>query len=281
MLAWIFWDPSSEFLIVPFINIPITWYGLLFAFGFWIGFHLFTYMLKNKLGPKDANIFAERLLLYVIIGTIVGARLGHIFFYEHPMEYLSNPISILKTWEGGLASHGAVIAIVLAVFLFSWRIRKEYPDFTFLKLLDYLSIPAMLASTMIRIGNFFNQEILGTSTEKPWGIIFGHPADGGIITPRHPAQLYEAAFYFILFIFLLSLWSRKKDSLAPGRLAGITLVSAFLFRFTIEFIKTEQSAWFDQPNGPLLMGQILSLPIVAIGLFLLIKKGAAPSGTVP
>ena len=89
MLAWIFWDPSSEFLIVPFINIPITWYGLLFAFGFWIGFHLFTYMLKNKLGPKDANIFAERLLLYVIIGTIVGARLGHIFFYEHPMEYLS------------------------------------------------------------------------------------------------------------------------------------------------------------------------------------------------
>ncbi len=272
MLGWIFWDPSSEFVIIPFVNIPITWYGLLFATGFWLGFHMFTYMLKNRLGSKDANAFSERLLLYIIVATIIGARLGHIFFYEHPMEYLANPISIFKTWEGGLASHGAVLAIVLAVLIFSIRIRKEFPEFTFWKILDYLSVPAMLLSTLIRVGNFFNQEILGVSTDKPWGIIFGHPADGGLITPRHPAQLYEAAFYFALFLLLAHIWYRKRDELLPGRLAGITLVSAFLFRFLVEFIKTEQSAWFDQPNGSLLMGQVLSLPIIAIGLYLLVRK---------
>ena len=272
MLGWIFWDPSSEFVIIPFVNIPITWYGLLFATGFWLGFHMFTYMLKNRLGSKDANTFSERLLLYIIVATIIGARLGHIFFYEHPMEYLANPISIFKTWEGGLASHGAVLAIVLAVLIFSIRIRKEFPEFTFWKILDYLSVPAMLLSTLIRVGNFFNQEILGVSTDKPWGIIFGHPADGGLITPRHPAQLYEGAFYFALFLLLAHIWYRKRDELLPGRLAGITLVSAFLFRFLVEFIKTEQSAWFDQPNGSLLMGQVLSLPIIAIGLYLLVRK---------
>lgn len=273
MLGWIFWDPSSEFVIIPFVNIPITWYGLLFAIGFWLGFHMFTFMLKNRLGAKDANIFSERLLLYIIVATIIGARLGHIIFYENLGEYLAHPISIFKTWEGGLASHGAVLAIVIAVIIFSIRIRKEFPEFTFWKILDYLAVPAMLLSTLIRIGNFFNQEILGTSTDKPWGIIFGHPADGGLLTPRHPAQLYEAAFYFSLFLLLAHLWYRKRDELLSGRLAGITLVSAFLFRFLIEFIKTEQSAWFDRPDGSLLMGQVLSLPIIALGLYLLMRKG--------
>ncbi len=272
MLGWIFWDPSSEFVMIPFINIPITWYGLLFAIGFWLGFHIFTYMLKSRLGSKDANIFLEQLLLCVIVATIIGARLGHILFYENLTEYLSHPISILKTWEGGLASHGAVFAIIIAVFLFSLRIRKEFPEFTFWKILDYLAIPAMLLSTLIRIGNFFNQEILGTATDKPWAIIFGHPADGGIVTPRHPAQLYEAAFYFSLFLILAHIWYRKKEKLLPGRLAGVTLVSAFLFRFFIEFIKTEQSVWFDHSNGSLLMGQVLSLPVIAIGFYLLVRK---------
>ena len=279
MVAWIYWDPSAEIVILPFINIPITWYGLFFATGFWIGLQIFTFMFKKNLEEKGvknastlANAFAERLLLYVIVATVVGARLGHIFFYEHPMEYLANPISILKTWEGGLASHGAVLAIVLAIFLFSYRIRKEYPDFTFLRVLDYLAIPAMFAATMIRIGNFFNQEILGRSTEKFWGIIFGHPADGGLVTPRHPAQLYEAAFYFTLFIALSALWLQRRNRLEPGRIAGITLFFAFLFRFLIEFVKTEQSIWFDKPGSALLMGQVLSLPIVALGLYLMTQR---------
>ena len=279
MLAWLYWDPSPELLILPFINIPITWYGLLFAIGFWLGLQIFTHIFKNFIDSKGisnssaiANTYSERLLLYVIVATVLGARLGHILFYEHPMEYFANPISILKTWEGGLASHGAIVAIVIAVLLFSLRTRKEFPDFGFLKLLDSLAIPAMLVGALIRIGNFMNQEILGTTTDKPWGIIFGHPRDGGGISPRHPAQLYEAIFYFALFLLLLSLWSFKKEKIAPGRIAGINLFSTFTFRFLIEFIKEGQSIWFDSPDVLFVMGQILSIPIALFGLYLLLKS---------
>jgi prolipoprotein diacylglyceryl transferase len=279
MLGWIYWDPSSEFLKIPFFNLPITWYGLLFATGFWIGFHIFSYMFKNFLDAKGiknsevvANAFSERLLLYVVIATVIGARLGHILFYEYPIEYLKNPISIFKTWEGGLASHGAVFALLISAFLFARRIKVEYPEFTFWKLLDYLSVPAMLLATFIRLGNFFNQEILGVQTNMPWGIIFGHPADGSSVIPRHPAQLYEAIFYFALFLFLGNLWRKKREFLLPGRLAGIMLTAVFGFRFFIEFIKTEQSVWFDQPHHFVLMGQLLSFPIIAIGIYLLFRK---------
>ncbi len=279
MFAWIYWDPSPDLMILPFVNIPITWYGILFAIGFWLGFQIFTYIFKKFLDSKAlantsaiANAYSERLLLYVIVATVFGARFGHILFYEHPMEYFANPLSILKTWEGGLASHGAIVAIVIAVLLFSFRTRKEFPEFGFLKLLDALAIPAMLVGTLIRIGNFMNQEILGTSTDKAWGIIFGHPRDAGIIGPRHPAQLYEAAFYFALFLFLFSFWSLKKEKTPPGRIAGITLFSTFTFRFLIEFIKEGQSIWFDRQGGLLVMGQMLSIPIALFGLYLLLKQ---------
>jgi phosphatidylglycerol:prolipoprotein diacylglycerol transferase len=275
MIGWIYWDPSNVFFMVPVLNVPVTWYGVFFALGFWIGFKIFSFMVGRTLEKKDTAVFSERLLLYVIIATVIGARLGHILFYEHPMEYFRNPVSILKTWEGGLASHGAIIAIILAIFFFSHRVRKEYPQFTVLTLLDYLAIPAMFAGCMIRVGNFFNQEILGTPTESPLGIIFGHPADGGLVLPRHPAQLYEAAFYLGLFLFLSFLWYSKKDRLIPGRLAGLTLTLTFLFRFFIEFIKTEQSLWFDARGQGLLMGQVLSLPIIAIGLIMLLRKPKA------
>ncbi len=272
MFGWIYWDPSSVFFQLPVVNLPVTWYGVFFAFGFWIGFQIFTLMIGRRLEKKEANVFAERLLLYVIIATIFGARLGHILFYEHPMDYFRNPISIFKTWEGGLASHGAIVAIILAIFLFSHRIKKEYPDFTFLALLDYLCVPAMFAACLIRLGNFFNQEILGSPTESRFGIIFGHPADGGLVLPRHPAQLYESAFYLALFFILAIVWYTKKDRLIPGRIAGLTLSLTFLFRFFIEFIKTKQSLWFDTQGSVLLMGQVLSLPIIAIGLIMLFRK---------
>lgn len=265
-----YWDPSNEFFRVPFVDLPITWYGLLFATGFWLGFHIFTYMIKKSFPNRKQEeivVFAERLLLYMVVATVLGARLGHILFYEHPVEYLKDPISIFKTWEGGLASHGGVLAIVIALYVFSRRVRKEWPEFTFWRLLDYIAVPAMFIGTMIRIGNFFNQEILGAFTDKPWAITFGHPADGSLAIPRHPAQLYEALFYFILFLFLFALWYRKGSQMVSGRIAGITLVAAFFFRFCIEFVKTEQSVWFE---GELfLMGQILSLPIILLGLYLL------------
>ncbi|MBM3193965.1 MAG: prolipoprotein diacylglyceryl transferase [Chlamydiae bacterium] len=282
MLGWIYWDPSSEFFKIPYFNLPLTWYGLLFALGFWIGFHIFSAMFKNFLarnGIKNsdviANAFSEKLLLYVMVATVLGARLGHIIFYEYPLEYLKNPISILKTWEGGLASHGAVFAIIISVFLFAKQIEKEYPEFSFFRLLDYLSVPAMLLASFIRLGNFFNQEILGISTSMPWGIIFGHPADGSPALPRHPAQLYEALVYFSLFFVLGNLWRKKKDLLNAGRLAGVMLTTVFSFRFLIEFLKSDQSLWFDQSASFLLMGQVLSLPAIAYGLYLLFRKSEA------
>lgn len=259
-----YWNPSTIFFHIPFLNLPVTWYGLLFAFGFWVGFHILVYMLKSSFNQKEANAFGERLLLYMVIATVIGARLGHIFFYEDAIEYFKHPLSILKTWEGGLASHGAIVAIVIATWFFAYRIKKDHPSFTFLRLLDHLAVPAMFAGAMIRIGNFFNQEILGTPTMLPWGVTFLSPADGGPIVPRHPAQLYEAAFYFALFLFLAYLWRKKLPS---GRIAGLTLVLTFLFRFLIEFVKTEQSVWFE---GSLLMGQILSLPILILGSVLLL-----------
>lgn len=274
----LYWDPSSQFFKVPYFNIPLTWYGFLFATGFWLGFQVFFYMCKSfleKKGGKNtalvANAFSERLLLYVIIATVVGARLGHIIFYEYPLEYLKNPISILKTWEGGLASHGAVFAILIAVYLFAKRVKKEYPEFTFLRLLDYLSVPAMLLATFIRIGNFFNQEILGVVTNVPWAITFGHPADGSAALPRHPAQLYEALVYFALFFILGAVWKKKKESLVPGRLTGIMLTTVFTFRFFIEFLKSDQSLWFDGHSHFIVMGQLLSLPVILYGAYLLFR----------
>jgi len=357
-LGWIFWDPSHIFFTLPWVHLPVTWYGLLFATGFWLGFNIFIYLFKrflavhpnfrrgdvnwskvtftkrkklnnlknncydscnellalnrceeNELGASSKRIlkfvkkradskiytkirnrlaleesypdifipikerarnFAEKLVLYVMIATVIGARLGHILFYEEPLAYFKNPLSILKTWEGGLASHGAVVAILLSLWVFYKKNRKEYPEFTLWQLIDFIAIPTMLAATLIRIGNFFNQEILGTQTTKPWGIIFGHPADGGLIVPRHAAQLYESFFYFFVFILLMVLWHRK--NLQPGKIAGLAIGLSFFFRFFIEYIKVEQSVWFDVDGQMMLMGQLLSLPMIIVGLVLFFKK---------
>lgn len=268
-LAYFYWNPSNVCFRVPYVDLPVTWYGLFFATGFWLAFQIFILYFKKTLGRARVREFAEKLVLYMIIATIIGARLGHILFYEHPMEYFRQPLSILKTWEGGLASHGAIVAILVGLIVFAHRHRKEYPEFTFWRLVDGIAIPALVAGGMIRIGNFFNQEILGVATSVPWAVIFGHPADGGPLVPRHPAQLYESLFYF-LFAALLHVYRRKQPK--PGKIAGLTIAGAFFFRFAIEFIKSGQSVWFDQDGGYLLMGQLLSLPMIAVGLLIFFQK---------
>ena len=144
--------------------------------------------------------FSERLTIYMIIGAVIGARLGHILFYEKWTYYISHPLMIFKTWEGGLASHGAVIGIFIAMALFYMRSRKEYPMISILRVIDLLVIPSLYAGVLIRFGNFINQEILGTVTTAPWAVVFGNPAGGLPPLPRHPAQLYEAFFYFFSFL---------------------------------------------------------------------------------
>jgi len=228
--------------------------------------------LEKMLGPAirplkvRSKLFSERLTIYMIIGAVAGARLGHILFYEKWSYYLTHPLLIFKTWEGGLASHGAVIGIFIGIALFYFRSRKECSMISFLRIIDLLVIPSMYAGVLIRFGNFINQEILGTVTSSSWGIVFGNPAGGLPPLPRHPAQLYEAFFCFLSFIVFFRFF--PKWLFPAGRIAGLCFISTFSFRFLVEFVKEEQS--FHLAHHILTMGQYLSLPYILLGIAFLV-----------
>ena len=149
--------------------------------------------------------------------------------------------------------------------------RKKVPSLSFVRLVDLIVIPTACAGALIRMGNFLNQEVLGTVTTVPWAIIFGHAADGSAPMPRHPAQLYEALFFFGVFFTLLWLWNRKSLFLIPGKLSGLFFILVFSFRFVIEYLKEEQSVLMTQ-SSPLLMGQLLSIPMIILGVLLFLKR---------
>jgi len=273
MSKWLFWDPDRVAFTLPVLNRPIVWYGILFAMGFFIGFYIFQYFFKRfllyypqfvtgKNLKERTKIFSERLMIYMIISTIIGARLGHIFFYENWSYYCCHPLEIIKIWEGGLASHGAVIGIFIGIIPFYYRSRKEFPMITIPRIFDFIIIPALLIGVFIRIGNFINQEVLGIVTTVPWAVVFGHPIDGTMPLPRHPAQLYEAFFYLCAFFLFWHVF--PKMIRYPGRLSGLFFTLIFTFRFCIEFIKEEQSVFFSHQF--LTMGQLLSLPMICLGI---------------
>jgi prolipoprotein diacylglyceryl transferase len=267
--AAIYWDPKPEIFTLPIVNWPILWYGVIFAMGFAIGFPIVVSILTRFLGAshkQKAIVITDRLTLYMIIGTVVGARVGHFLFYEHPANYLSDPFEIFRIWEGGLASHGAAVGIVLALILFSYRIRPIEPKLDPIRLLDFVCVPTAFAAFCIRIGNFINQEILGTPTDLPWAVVFGHPADRSIPIPRHPVQIYEALFYLAVFFLLWRLTFRPSFLFARGKLIGLFLILIFGFRFFVEFLKTEQSLLMSASS--LTMGQLLSIPAVLAGVVL-------------
>ena len=219
---------------------------------------------------RNAVLLTDRLVVYMLVATVLGARLGHFLFYERPSDYLDDPWEIFRVWEGGLASHGAAIAIIFSMILFSYRMRKTSKGLTWVRLLDFVSIPTALCGCCIRIGNFFNQEILGSQTSLPWGVVFGTPADHSFPVPRHPVQIYEAIFYLVVFYLLWRLTYRPRYLLTQGKLIGLFLILVFGFRFLIEFLKLEQSHLLS--SEPLLtMGQILSIPMVCLGVFLYFK----------
>ncbi|MCB1180810.1 MAG: prolipoprotein diacylglyceryl transferase [Chlamydiia bacterium] len=271
------WDPSPNIFTVPVINHPITWYGVLFAFGFFVAYfvvrHLFFEQLKNDCPNKpqtwvkrlSVNL-TDRLTLLVIIGTLIGARLGHVFFYGWTY-YVSHPVDILKIWEGGLASHGGAVGILLAIGIFTFQHKKNHSSFTFLATLDAIVVPAAFVGGCIRIGNFINQEILGTPTLLPWGVIFLRPVQGMRGVPLHPVQLYESLFYFISFVLLIIIWKKLGQRIGGGILAGWFFILIFSFRFLIEYIKLPQSELLKEDSW-LNMGQMLSLPLILLGIVL-------------
>ena len=220
---------------------------------------------------KKADLITDKLLVYMMIATVIGARLGHVFLYEDQVFYLKHPLEILKVWQGGLASHGAAFAIIIAMVLFSRHLTKYSPKISFIKLMDFIAVPIALAGFFIRIGNFFNQEILGKPTSFFTAIIFSNPQDSFGVVPRHPVQLYEAVFYLFVFVFLFLLsyknWFLKKE----GFSIGLFLILVFSFRFFIEFLKVKQS-YILSDNSILLMGQYLSIPFVLIGIAFLFSK---------
>ena len=250
------WNVSPDiFSIGP---ITIRWYGLLFAMSFIVGYQIMVIIFKreNK-SEHDLN----DLVWYMILGTVLGARLGHCLFYN-PDYYLSHPLEILQIWKGGLASHGAGIGIITALILYT-RKKKEI---SFLWIMDRVVITVALSGFFIRLGNLFNSEIIGKPTNGNWGFIFVSVDN----IPRHPAQLYEAIAYLLIFIFLLSFYFRVKGKFKNGLLFGMFLVSIFGFRFFVEFLKEIQSP-FEQ-NLFLNLGQLLSIPFVILGIYFLFRK---------
>ncbi len=249
------WDVSPDILNL-FGPFSLRWYSLFFIAGILIGNSIFVSITKKE---KKSVRLCESLLYYIVIGTVVGARLGHCLFYD-PIGYLSNPLSILKVWEGGLASHGGYAGVLIAVYLFS----RKNPEMSFFWIGDRIAICSILAGAFIRMGNFFNSEIVGRVTDVSWAIIFSRVDN----YPRHPTQLYEALGYASISFVLYLFYRFTRISYVPGRLLGLGCILAFTFRALIEHFKENQVAF---ENGlPFNMGQLLSVPFILVGILLLL-----------
>lgn len=251
--AEIGWGISPEiFNLGP---LAVRWYSLLFALGIIISYQIMSKFFANeKKDLKDLDL----LTVYVVIGTVLGARLGHCLFY-HPGYYLSNPLEIIQIWKGGLASHGAAIGILLSLYCFI----KKKPDFSFLWLIDRLVIVVPLAGCLIRIGNFFNSEIYGVPSDLPWAVVFERVDS----IPRHPAQLYEAIAYLLIFLFLFFYYKKLEGKTKDGLFLGYFLVLLFGARFFLEFFKDLQA---EVESGMTFhIGQWLSVPFVLAGIYII------------
>lgn len=371
LTAWLYWNPDRFAFKLPFLELPIAWYGVLFAGGFMVSYFIMTWLLSKqlvdtreiaeghisdwprllhrlqtavkgaespalqkitgflkvsekleleryqketqpskvlkeavlramrkavledskldpdhfyqvssnrlvleKLFPRSlypissiASGLADKLCWVVVLGTVVGARLGHVFFYNWDY-FSSHPIEILSIRDGGLASHGGTIGIILCLFLYLRMVKSEFPTLTMLSLIDMLVIPSAFVAFCIRFGNFINQEIIGTISEVPWAVVFGNAADGSLPAPRHPVQLYEGLFYLGLFFALVFLWKKKSKVLPQGTATGIFFLAVFLWRFLMEYFKASLGGAFAHLG--LETGQVLSLPFVFGALILLV-----------
>ena len=261
ILSFIHWNVSPE--IFSMGPIHVRWYGLMFALGFLFGYHHVEKMFKHE---NEDQKWLESLFIYLIVATVVGARLGHVFFYG--WEYYSqHPIEILYVWQGGLASHGGVLGIIIAMILWSVKISKR----NLLWVLDRIVVPSVLVGALIRFGNLMNSEIYGNPTTLPWGFIFERNHE---TVAKHPTQIYESLSYLFTFGVLWFMYWKTKAKSYQGLLTGVFFVFVFGTRFCIEFIKEVQESF--EKGMSLDMGQWLSIPFILTGTILIIlalKKG--------
>jgi len=256
------WTVSPEFITIGPKMIP--WYAVFFMGGFGIGVWIVEKIWKQEGLPEK---WFSSLFFYTLFGMVIGARLGHVLFYN-PQYYLANPLEILKTWEGGLASHGGTAGIIIAIYIYSRRVTHKSMLWTF----DKLVVPTGLVAAMIRLGNLMNHEIYGHPTNLPWGFRFilnkyewMEGAEPIFTVPSHPTQLYEAICYLLTFALCMWLYFKKKAWKKEGFIFGIFLICIFGARFFIEFLKNNQEDF--EADLLLNMGQLLSIPFVVAGCY--------------
>lgn len=274
LLNYIIWDINPE--IFSLGGLHVRWYGLLWAIGIWLALIVIQKLFKNE---KLPDAWVDKLFMYTVIGTIVGARLGHCFFYEwKPLDepvsilgitfnygnhYLSHPWELIYIWRGGLASHGGAIGILISTYLYDKNVSKK----GFIWVLDRLVIGAALTGAAIRLGNLMNSEIYGNATSLPWGFIF---LRDGQTQAMHPTQIYEMIYCLLTFAVTWWLYWKKQAYLKTGLIYGVFLIGIFGSRFILEFIKLDQEAF---ESGMLLnMGQILSIPFIIWGIWLIARS---------
>jgi phosphatidylglycerol---prolipoprotein diacylglyceryl transferase len=260
-LNYIYWNVDPE--IINVFGVSLRYYGLLFASGLILCLYILGWIFRRENIPQE---LLEKLSIYGIIGIFVGARLGHCLFYE-PSYYFAHPLEMILPIQPlpgggykfsgyqGLASHGGVLGLLIALYFYS-RKTKQSMIYT----IDLIAVVAALECGFIRLGNFMNSEIIGIPTTKPWGVIFERVDN----VPRHPAQLYEAISYFIIFAIMMVLYKKMRDRLKNGFLFGLATVLFFTARFIIEFVKENQVGFEDRMT--LNMGQLLSLPYIFVGI---------------
>jgi prolipoprotein diacylglyceryl transferase len=231
--------------------LQLRWYGLFFVGSFFVGMWLLKWIFRREGKPTE---LVDNFLLYSLAGAVIGARLVHCLAYE-PDIYLSHPLEILKVWKGGLASHGGMLGVIIAIYIFA-----KQNSFSFSWLLSRMTLPGMIVAASVRIGNFFNSEILGLTSDRPWAVIFERID----MSPRHPVQLYEAGSYLLIFLILLTIYIKSKPDFATRILPGVFAVLLFGARFVLEYFKTRQADYTT--SLPFTMGQMLSVPVIIVGI---------------
>ncbi|MCB9017843.1 MAG: prolipoprotein diacylglyceryl transferase [Paludibacteraceae bacterium] len=266
MLSYITWTVDPD--LFSFGSLTVRWYGLMWALGFFIGYMVESKIYKKEGLPDDAM---DKLFIYMMIGTIAGARLGHCFFYDWGY-YSEHLYKVLFIWEGGLSSHGGAFGILASLWLFHKRVAKK----SYIWVLDRVVIAVAVCGACIRLGNLMNHEIYGHATDLPWAFRFitnihawQNGAEPIFSAPSHPTQIYEIVYCLVTFSVLLFLYWKTNARKYEGLLFGVFLIGIFLTRFLLEFIKNNQESFED--GMPINMGQILSVPFFLFGFYFVIK----------
>lgn len=263
MLQYVIWDVDPEIFHIGAFS--VRWYGLMFAMGFVIGIQIMTHIFKVEKKPLSDT---DPLLLTMVVSIVLGARIGHFLFYE-PEMFVRNPLEIVLPPYAGLASHGAALGVLIGLWLYSRRQSSIQSGQTFFWTIDRLMITAALGGAFIRFGNLMNSEIVGRPTDVPWAFVFMRNDEYDKV-PRHPAQLYESISCLIVTFILIWWWNRYKEKTPRGSMVGIFLILIFGLRFFFEYLKEVQVT--KELTMSLNIGQQLSIPAVALGIYFLVRS---------